>query len=104
MKNTEEYFLQDSEMHRAPDEEIDFFHAVCNGDMEKIYKNCEEHRFLDSEGVGKLSKDPVQNFRFHLVVTAALITRNCIESWMTQKPSKKWRPFTMPWFWTSQVR
>lgn len=93
MKNTEEYFLQDSEMHRAPDEEIVFFHAVCNGDMEKIYKNCEEHRFLDSEGVGKLSKDPVQNFRFHLVVTAALITRNCIEKGLEQEKAFRMSDF-----------
>ena len=93
MKNTEEYFLQDSEMHRAPDEEIDFFHAVCNGDMEKIYKNCEEHRFLDSEGVGKLSKDPVQNLRFHLVVTAALITRNCIEKGLEQEKAFRMSDF-----------
>ncbi len=85
MKNNEDYSFSEDELHRAPDEEIDFFHAVCHGDMEKIYKNCEEHRFMDTEGVGKLSKDPVQNLRFHLVVTAALITRNCIEKGLEQE-------------------
>ncbi len=85
MNSTEEYFSPDNELHRAPDEEIDFFHSVCNGDMEKVYKNCEEHRFMDTEGVGKLSRDPVTNLKYHLVVTTALITRNCIEKGLEQE-------------------
>ena len=40
---------------------------------------------MDSEGVGQLSTDPVQNLRFHLVVTAALITRNCIGMGLEQE-------------------
>ena len=85
MKNNDDYLSPDSEMHRAPDEEIDFFHAVCSGDMDKVYKNCEEHRFLDTEGVGQLSVDPVQNLKYHMVVTAALVTRNCIERGLEQE-------------------
>ena len=85
MENHEGYFEQEFEMHRAPDEEIDFFHSVCHGDMDKVYKNCEEHRFLDTEGVGILSEDPVQNLKYHMVVTAALVTRNCIEKGLEQE-------------------
>ncbi len=85
MENHEGYFEQELEMHRAPDEEIDFFHSVCHGDMDKVYKNCEEHRFLDTEGVGILSEDPVQNLKYHMVVTAALVTRNCIEKGLEQE-------------------
>jgi YesN/AraC family two-component response regulator len=93
MKNTEEYFNQENEMHRTPDEEIQFFHAVCNGDIDTIYQNCAEHRFLDSEGVGQLSRDPVQNLRYHMVVTAALITRNCIQKGLEQEKAFRMSDF-----------
>ena len=63
--------------HREPSEEILFYRAVAKGDMEAVRQNCEAERFMDSEGVGVLSKDPVTNLKYHFVVTTAMVTRMC---------------------------
>ena len=34
-------------------------------------------RFMDTAGVGVLSKDPITNLKYHFVVTAAMVTRMC---------------------------
>ena len=47
--------------HRPPTEEFLFYQAVTNGNMDAVRKNCEQERFLDSEGVGVLSKNPLTN-------------------------------------------
>lgn len=65
--------------HRDSGEEIRFLHNVSHGHMDEVKQNCDDHRFIDSTGVGKLSKDPVLNLKYHLVVTAGLVTRKCIE-------------------------
>lgn len=77
-KNGYLWISEDSEIHRDTVEEIEFLHAVSDGNMDYIHRNCEEHRFLDDTGVGKLSSDPVLNLKYHMVVTAALVTRMCI--------------------------
>ncbi len=41
--------------HRPPTEEFLFYQAVSDGNVEAVRKNCEQERFLDSEGVGILS-------------------------------------------------
>ncbi len=64
--------------HRSTDEESLFFNAVAAGDIDYVRQNCEEHRFVDSNGVGRLSVDPVINLKYHMVVTAAIVTRRCI--------------------------
>ena len=64
--------------HRSTDEEALFLSAVSSGDIDAIHQNCDEHRFLDSTGVGQLSADPVVNLKYHMVVTTALVTRKCI--------------------------
>ncbi|MBQ6231247.1 MAG: helix-turn-helix transcriptional regulator [Eubacterium sp.] len=70
---------EDSSVHRDTSEELTFFHNVYSGNMEAIHKNCDEHRFMDSSGVGLLSTKPLTNIKYHMVVTAAIITRGCIE-------------------------
>lgn len=60
--------------HRSPNEEFAFYRAVGSGDVELVRQNCEQQKFLDMSGVGKLSKDPVTNLKYHFVVTAAFIT------------------------------
>ncbi|MBO6166574.1 MAG: helix-turn-helix domain-containing protein [Eubacterium sp.] len=79
-ENTKSYLWisEEAETHRDTGEELKFLHAVSDGDMDFVHKNCEERRFLDDKGVGQLSSDPVLNLKYHLVVTAALITRMCI--------------------------
>ena len=71
---------EDSSVHRDTSEELSFFHNVFSGNMEAIHKNCDEHRFMDSSGVGVLSSNPLTNIKYHMVVTAAIITRGCIQN------------------------
>lgn len=68
--------------HREPTEEFLFYQAVTNGDVAAVRKNCEQERFLDSEGVGVLSRNPMTNLKYHFVVTTALITRLCQQKGM----------------------
>ncbi len=72
-------YTDPSMVHRDTAEEIAFFQNVVNGNTDAIHKNCMEHRFMDGSGVGQLSVDPLVNIKYHMVVTAAIITRRCIE-------------------------
>ena len=65
--------------HRALSEEYEFYHAVREGNLDYVRKNCEEHSFANPEGMGVLSNNPLTNFKYHFCVTAALLTRHCIE-------------------------
>ena len=69
-------------VHRPPDDEIRFYHAVADGDMDEARKNCQERQFENMEGAGILSKDPVTNFKYHFVITASMLARICKESGM----------------------
>jgi AraC-like DNA-binding protein len=40
------------------------------------------HVFLNPEGMGRLSENPLQNLKYHFVITAAMITRNSIDGGM----------------------
>lgn len=77
-KNSYLWISEESEIHRDTGEELEFLHAVSDGNMDFVHKNCEDRRFLDDTGVGMLSSDPVINLKYHMVVTAALVTRMCI--------------------------
>ena len=68
--------------HRQPTEEFLFYQAVTNGDVEAVRKNCKQERFLDSDGVGVLSTNPVTNLKYHFVITTAMITRLCKQKGM----------------------
>lgn len=68
--------------HREPSEEFLFYRAVASGDVDKVKMNCEQKRFIDSKGVGILSKDPVTNLKYHFVITTAMITRLCRQNGM----------------------
>ena len=68
--------------HRQPTEEFLFYQAVTNGDLDAVRENCEQERFLDSEGVGVLSRNPVTNLKYHFVITTAMVTRLCKQKGM----------------------
>ena len=87
--NMDPYTEEGVSNHRDTDEEVDFFHAVCTGNMDKVYQNCTEHRFLDQEGVGRLSKDSVINLKYHMVISAAIIARLCIDKGL--EPERSYR-------------
>ena len=54
--------------HRHPESEYLFYRAVANGNVEAVRENCENGKFLELDGVGILSKDPVTNLKYHFVV------------------------------------
>lgn len=65
--------------HRSLYDEYSFYYAVKSGDMDTVCKNCESNDFANPNGVGILSKTPLINLKYHFVVTAAMITRYCME-------------------------
>ena len=71
--------------HRPSDVEITFFEAVARGDLRTVRQNCVEHRFLQRDGVGRLSRDPLRNLKYHFIVTVAVMTRMCIQNGMIEE-------------------
>ena len=78
----ESYDDIDEMEHREPTEEFLFYRAVASGDVEQVKKNCDQGRFMEEEGVGVLSRDPVTNLKYHFVITTAMITRLCRQNGM----------------------
>lgn len=72
----------DGVSHRQPTEEALFYYSVMTGDVEAVRKNCEMGRFMDLDGVGVLSRNPIINLKYHFVITAAMITRLCRQNGM----------------------
>jgi len=68
--------------HRALNEEYHFYHAVRDGDLDFVRRNCEEHSFENPEGMGVLSSNPLTSLKYHYCITAALLARHCIEGGM----------------------
>lgn len=76
---------EDIVQHRNLETELNFYDAIAIGDIDFITKNCKEKEFTNLEGVGKLSDNPIQNLRYHFVVTTAMIARYCIHYGMEQE-------------------
>ena len=85
MAFSEEWYeteLKSSELetlHRPPTVEYYFYTAVKTGDMETVVANCKEDAFIHLEGTGVLSRNTLTNIKYHFVVTAAMLTRYCID-------------------------
>lgn len=77
----------DELMHRPLSEEYLFYQAVSTGDIEVVRRNCEQERFMENEGVGRLSRNPVTNMKYHFVITTAMITRLCGQNGMELEQS-----------------
>lgn len=65
--------------HLEYEKEMIFYKTVQKGDIEKIRKLILP---LQDEKLGKLSKNSLQNLKYHLVIMIAMITRFCIEGGM----------------------
>ena len=68
--------------HREPGDEFLFYRSVAAGLIDAVQENCSRGAFENMEGAGKLSDNPVTNLRYHFVVTAAMLTRFCMEGGM----------------------
>ena len=77
--NTEFEENETESKHRPPSVEYSFYTAVKTGDMETVVANCKEDAFIHLEGTGVLSRNALTNIKYHFVVTAAMLTRYCID-------------------------
>lgn len=75
------YFQTENNIYHARyEDEVNFYSAVKKGDLETVKKLMTP---LDTkEGLGQLSNKPVNNLKYHFVVTVALVTRYCAEAGM----------------------
>ena len=87
LPNTNLYNDEQDFVHRQQNDELLFYSQVASGDIDAIAENCRQNRFMDKEGVGVLSKDPVVNLKYHFVVTAAIMSRTCVDNGMDMEVS-----------------
>ena len=75
----QEYVRRESEVLRAPYiPELEFYSVIKSGDLNRTKELCKTS-FKDKTGLGELSKNSLQNFKYHFVITIAMIARYCIE-------------------------
>ena len=75
-----EYIRREEQVIRAPyNPELEFYAIIKSGDVEKTKEMCKASPLMSKEGLGVLSDNPVNNIRYHFVITTAIIARYCIE-------------------------
>lgn len=73
-----EFVQSEDSFYRLPyNRELEFYYAIRSGDLPKVKELCQE-RLIDKKGLGILSSKPLQNLKYHFVVTTALVARYCI--------------------------
>lgn len=83
---TRQQFIQrENEIyHPTYDEELAFYDMIKNGNIEALdKKNDWASVVMPSRGI--LSKNPLRNYKYHLIVSLAMITRFCIEGGLNEK-------------------
>lgn len=68
--------------HRGIEVELTFYDSIARGDIEAVKANCQDKMFVNPDGVGKLSNDPLQNLKYHFVITTAMVVRYCVNNGM----------------------
>ena len=80
-----EYINRENNITHAPYEpELDFYHAVQLGDLPTVSEYLNQD-FTSIDGLGILSDNALTNFKYHFVITAAMIARHCIEAGMVHE-------------------
>ena len=74
-----------SRAHRPIEDEFNFYIAVSEGSIETVTENLSSRTFTNPNGMGILSENPLQNIRYHFVITSAIITRCCVDKGMEQE-------------------
>lgn len=76
----QEYIRREDTSLRAPyNPELEFYSIIQSGDTEQTKELCKSSPLKNKKGLGILSNNPVNNIRYHFVITTALIARYCIE-------------------------
>ena len=77
------YMQREEDIIHAPyEKELTFYEKVKCGQVEEVDVWMREHPIGSGEGFGILSENPVNNLRYHVIVSIAMITRFCIEGGM----------------------
>ncbi len=78
-----ELMMRENELtHLSVESEMNFYEYVKRGELEKAKRAATP---IGTEGYGKLSDDPLRNYKYHLVITIAFITRFCVEGGMERE-------------------
>lgn len=81
-----EFINREHSLSHAPySPEFAFYFAIKSGNLNKVKKMCEEESFTEKSGLGQLSDDLLRNMKYHLVITAAMVARFCIEGGMSHE-------------------
>ena len=73
------------EAHRTLENELSFYDAIANGNIEFVEENCKRKDFTNPDGMGVLSNNPLQNLRYHFAIGTAMIIRYCVHAGMEQE-------------------
>lgn len=77
-----EYINRENDIEHAPyNPELNFYNSIKSGDIKKVMYYCSES-LAEKPGLGTLSDNPLQNLKYHFVISVAMITRYCIEGGM----------------------
>lgn len=77
-----EYLQRENIYIRATyDTELAFYSAIRMGNLSAVKKNLEKS-LQEKTGFGTLSQNPLQNIKYHFVITTSLVARYCIEGGM----------------------
>src|SRR5665647_451332 len=71
--------------HSSYENELVFYELVRDGDQKKIIELMDKTPLNDPEGRGRLSLDEVRNIKYHFIVSAAMISRFCMEGGMNSE-------------------
>lgn len=83
----QEFLHREYEFFRAPlAPEMDFYETIRTGNLRKV-KNLLNEPFHEKKGLGILSDDKLQNLKYHLTITIALVARFCISGGLSQAES-----------------
>ena len=77
-----EFLRKEENILRAPyNPELEFYSTIKSGDVKKVKEACTE-AFSEKQGLGVLSKNQLQNIKYHFAITIALVARYCIDGGM----------------------
>lgn len=65
-------------LHAQYDPELEFYSVIKSGNVDKTKELC-SIPIGDKAGLGELSLDPIQNLKYHFVISTAITARYCIE-------------------------
>lgn len=68
--------------HLPYERELEFYQSVQTGNLKQVKSLMKP---LAGDGFGLLSKDPIRNLKYHLIISIAMITRFCIDGGMEKE-------------------